>query len=461
MTSTETLSVFEKMITDISNPSGSMELLDECMTFRPEMIKKIPLRFRLIALGFLKKYSLDEMNEKLISEGCAQLYSRSFWEASLIFAFANHMSFNEWKNLQKTCEEIRNTTSMDSPFFKEGSITLREINRYISENSDDGTQFMATRHLTLQMEHQIKEIETDIGRFRQFLQNNLHAFSLVREKTRYYFCKYLCFYLENIINNYIDCRFHKKGANIDAAESELIIFKGIHNMKKKAKDEESVREFLFNAGISCKKIFNDFNYYYFEYVSLDWLEILLEYYGNLNNLPRKEKEQLASSLKNHDNALKKMTTDEIIHYEISKMESKEKALDQIYALDGQNKGYQKNRSGENTVRKYIKGELDLDRTTFISFLIFFGNATPLKDTYQINAGRLNKILRECGFPALNPSDKFDDFILKFMESKEPEEFLMEEVTKYALKEENFFLYNSYKSSISYEEELRKIMGIKK
>ena len=210
MTSTETLSVFEKMITDISNPSGSMELLDECMTFRPEMIKKIPLRFRLIALGFLKKYSLDEMNEKLISEGCAQLYSRSFWEASLIFAFANHMSFNEWKNLQKTCEEIRNTTSMDSPFFKEGSITLREINRYISENSDDGTQFMATRHLTLQMEHQIKEIETDIGRFRQFLQNNLHAFSLVREKTRYYFCKYLSFYLENIINNYIDCRFHKK-----------------------------------------------------------------------------------------------------------------------------------------------------------------------------------------------------------------------------------------------------------
>ena len=36
-----------------------------------------------------------------------------------------------------------------------------------------------------------------------------------------------------------------------------------------------------------------------------------------------------------------MTTDEIIHYEISKMESEEKALDQIYALDGQNKGYQK------------------------------------------------------------------------------------------------------------------------
>ena len=68
MTSNESLSVFEKMITDISNPSGNTDLLDECMAFRPDMIKKIPLRFRLIALGFLKKYSLDEMNEKLKPE---------------------------------------------------------------------------------------------------------------------------------------------------------------------------------------------------------------------------------------------------------------------------------------------------------------------------------------------------------------------------------------------------------
>lgn len=131
MTSNESLSVFEKMITDISNPSGNTDLLDECMTFRPDMIKKIPLRFRLIALGFLKKYSLDEMNEKLKSEGCAQLYSRSFWESSLIFAFSNHMSFNEWKALQKTCEEIRNSNAIDSPFFKENSITLKELHRYI------------------------------------------------------------------------------------------------------------------------------------------------------------------------------------------------------------------------------------------------------------------------------------------------------------------------------------------
>lgn len=58
MTSNESLSVFEKMITDISNPSGNTDLLDECMTFRPDMIKKIPLRFRLIALGFLKNILL-------------------------------------------------------------------------------------------------------------------------------------------------------------------------------------------------------------------------------------------------------------------------------------------------------------------------------------------------------------------------------------------------------------------
>lgn len=62
--------------------------------------------------------------------------------------------------------------------------------------------------------------------------------------------------------------------------------------------------FFSMQGFPAKR-FLDFNYYYFEYVSLDWLEVLLEYYGNLKNLPLKEKEQLASSLKNHDASLKK------------------------------------------------------------------------------------------------------------------------------------------------------------
>lgn len=459
MTSKEQLSVFDKMISDMVDPSGNEALLDECMTFRPNLIKKVPLRLRLIALGFLKKLSLEEINEKLLEEGCAQLYSRSFWEASLIFAFSNHMSFSEWKALQKTCEEIRDNSSIKSLYFNENSITMNELGRYVLENSDQHTQVMETRHLTIQMEKQIKEIEKNMDYFKQFLLNNIHAFSLVREKTRYYFCKYLYFYLENILNSYINSWSGKK--NIEEASSEIMIFKGINNMKKQAKTEQDIRKFLMNTGISCKKIFNDFNYFYFEYVSLDWIGVLLEYYGNLKNLPDDDKEKLASALKNHDTSLKNMTTDEIIDYEISKVEADENTLDKIYSLESNNKGYQKNRSGENTVRKYIKGTLDFDRTTFISFLLFFGNCTPLKDPYKINPVRLDTILRECGFQILNPYDKFDNFVIKFMTSKEPEDFLMEEVTKYALKEENFFLYNTYKSSVSYEEELRKIMGIKK
>ncbi|MDD3222177.1 MAG: hypothetical protein EOM34_09755 [Clostridia bacterium] len=459
MTSKDQLSVFEKMMSDMTSPSGNESILDECMTFRPDLIKKIPLRFRLIALGFLKKYSLEELNEKLKEEGCAQLYSRSFWESSLIFAFSNHMSFKEWKDLQAVCEDIRNDSTIDSPYFKENTISLKELDRYISENSDEHTHFMATRHLTIQMEKQIKEMENDTDRFRQFLRNNLHSFSLVREKTRYYFCKYLYYYLENIMDCYISSMSSKK--NMEDMSADIMVFKSLNNMKKQAKTEDAIHEFLYNTGISCKKIFNDFNYYYFEYVSLDWIEILLEYYGNLDNLPKDEKEKLADALKNHDASLKNMTSDEIINYEISKVSADEEALDKIYSLDGDNKGYQKNRSGENTVRKYIKGNLDIDRTTFISFLLFFGNRTPLKEEYQIHPDRLNRILRECGFQALNTSDSFDDFVINFLNSKEPEDYLMDEVTKYALKEENFFLYNTYKSSVSYEEELRKIMGIKK
>jgi hypothetical protein len=459
MTSKDQLSAFERMISDIMNTSDGERLLEECMSLNPNIVKKIPVRFRLIALGFLKKYSLEELNEKLSEEGCARLYSRSFWEACLIFAFLNHMSFKEWQTLQKSCEDLRDTAVIDSPYFKDNTITLDELERYIHENSEEHTRFLETRHLTLQMEKQIEDIQNNTDKFHQFLLNNIHSFSLVREKTRYYFCKYLCYYLENIIETYIDCM--KTGKKSENDESDIMIFKSITNMKKQAKTPEDVRRFLHQTGISCKKLFNDFNYYYFEYVSLDWIEVLLEYYGDLNSLPSEEKEKLASALKRHDKALAAMSTDEIINYEIAAIEQEEANLDTVYALEGDNKGYQRNRSGENTLRKYIKGNLDIDRTTFISFLIFFGSRTPLEEKYEIHEERLNQILKECGFQTLNTEDSFDNFVIHFLSSPEPEDYLMEEVTRYALKEENFYLYNTYKSSVSYEEELRKIMGIKK
>ena len=450
------LSIFDRMMTEMTGHQECSDYLDTCMSLRPNLIKKVPLRYRLIALGFVKKYSLEELNRTLREAGCAGLYSRNLWEASLIYAFKNHLSFFRWKELQHICQEFLDSSDLENPYFRDNNITLAELIRYVSENSSEEEQIQATRHLTHFMEKQLTGLQNDQEQFRQFVQNNLHAFSLVREKTRYYFCKYLIFYLEDKINRYIATL--KKHRNPDSAIADLMVFKGITNLKKQPSTKEAVYSYFLQCGISCGNIFDSFNYYFFEYVSLDWLEILLEYYGNLENLPPEEKEKLAVSLKHHDRALAGMSTEEVIAYEIRKQESEEEKLDEIYSASGTKKGYQRNRSGEHTLRKYIKGALDIDRTTFLSFLLFFGKNTDLTANYTITEERLNSILLECGFSALTQTEPFDLFVIRFLQSDAPEDFLMEEVTRYALNEENFFLYNMFKSSVSNEQELRKLLN---
>ena len=107
------MSVFEKMMQDFEKENAA-ELLENCMTFQPGKTRQIPLRYRLIAVGFLSKMSLEELNNTLKKEGCEQLYSRNSLEAGLIFAFLNHMSYKEWKRLQqKYSALIVNTAGLE------------------------------------------------------------------------------------------------------------------------------------------------------------------------------------------------------------------------------------------------------------------------------------------------------------------------------------------------------------
>ena len=148
-----------------------------------------------------------------------------------------------------------------------------------------------------------------------------------------------------------------------------------------------------------------------------------------------------------------------MNWQMEKSKKEEEELDAVYSLDGTDRGYQRNRSGENTVRKYIKGALDLDRTTFICFLLFFGKSTRLCDSLRVTKERLDAILLECGFSKLMAEHDFDGFILRYLDSRDPADLLMEEVTRYARQEENFFFYNMYKDSKNYQQEYRKIMGV--
>lgn len=58
-------------------------------------IKNRPVRYRLIALGFVAHMSLEQLDQKLQVNGCEQLYARNFIEATLIYAFNNKLTYQE------------------------------------------------------------------------------------------------------------------------------------------------------------------------------------------------------------------------------------------------------------------------------------------------------------------------------------------------------------------------------
>ena len=456
-------SVFDQIVSALMTEQGEYGFLDVCMPGRGgsrsrslEAVSKVPLRYRIIALGFVQHLSLDDLDEKLKSQGCAGLYSRSLWEASLIYAFRNGLSYEEWKDLQEICLAVRNEKALADRYFQESRITLRDLKQYIDDNSELSNQIASTQHLTRVMDQKLSRLAFGKSDFQDFLTLNIESLSPVREKTRYYFCKYLYYYLQSCMDRYLDGRQGKGTTEADI--DNLAVFKGITALKRKKLSEEETRDLLNSSGLSFGAVFDAFNYYYFDYVSLDWMEVLLDYYGSIHAIPDSDQSRLVQSLRNYEpGKYAAMTDGEVLASKQQELEKREEELDAIYALDGKNKGYQRNRAGENTLRKYVKGALDIDRVTLICFLIFFGSKSDLPDEYVINQSRLNMILNECGFAGLRENDAFDDFVIRYLESVDPTDLLMNEVTDYAFDEENFFLYKTYLSSRSAQQDIAKLL----
>ena len=451
--------ILDVIVTALTNEQTGSMFLDDCTTIDPNLVKKIPLRYRIIAFGFARGLSLEKLNELLNANGCAKLYSRSLWEASLIYAFANHLSYQEWQDLRDECAKLRDRKELQDPFFQDKSISLKNLKDYLDANSNVSESHMSTQHLTGMMDRKIAELSFDKMEFKDFLVHNIMLLSPIREKCRYYFCKYLYYYLISHRDQYLHDRV--TSSDQDELLSELAMFKGLRAIRRKKMSDDELTAFLDTSGISLGEIFDAFNYYYFNYVSLDWMEVLLEYYGNIGDMPADDKQELAASLRKYDpNKYSGLSDDEVLELKQKEIDRQESDLDELYSIGGSKKAYQMNRAGENTIRKYIKGSLDIDRASLICFLLFFGNNSQLPPDMKITQWRLDMILSECGFPVLRSSDEFDDFVLGYIESQDPDSYLMDLVTDYAMDEENFFLYRMYRASRNAEEDLLKLTSVK-
>ena len=432
----------------------SSEDLAECMSVNQEAIKYIPLRIRILALGFVQKLSLDELNRKLLENDCPRLYSRSFFESSLIYAFQNSLSYDEWRTLYAECGPLQEKLSAGK-YFQEKKISFGELERYVLENSSTGSDVLGTRTVTRELEELLTGIR-DEASLKDFLTRNLIAFAPVREKTRYYFCKYLYYYLNTRIEKYFkDCR---RGRDDTESLSEMMALKAVTALRrKKTMPEQEKRALIRASAISCGELFDAFSYFYFDYVSMDWISILMEYYGDISEIPQQQRKSLAAVFRKKNPGWKKLSDEDVILEMQALLDAEEEQLQQDYDKDSRSRGYGRNRSGEYAVYQYIRGTLDMDRTTFICFLLFFSAGSTLPQEHILTTGRMNEILSQCGFPVLRPDSDFDGFTDEFLNSRDPMGLLMDEVVSYAKLHENSFLYHIYSGSVNYGDELKETL----
>ena len=450
------VSAFEKMIQDFSK-KDTTKILEDCMKMDAKKMKKIPLRYRLIALGFVSHMSLEQLENKLNENDCEQLYARNFTEASLIYAFYNGLSYSQCVQLE-TLSRKKLIEEKKDIWFNDSNVTYGELLEYIKTNSEICEEEMKTQKVTRLLEEQIKS-QGSLDMFLDFMERNQQDFRIVREKTRYYFCKYLSYYIEEKIENYLLAR--KKRFGVEQAAAELNVLKCAAKLRQKFNNDDEIREMLRECGISFGNIYDAFNYYYFEYISSDWMEIQMEYYGsNLDDLSKKEKAKLAQAIRAYKNGWEQLSDEEVIQRKLQEMEEEERRLDEQHTLtkdESSNIKYHKSRAGEKSVRNYIRGTVDIDRTTLICYLLFFGQDSLRHREWVLTEKRLNEILGECGYAILRKENEFDWFVTQYLEADDKVEFLMDSVTSAAMEEKNFYLYHMYQGAISENDKLKELL----
>ena len=463
--------IFENLVMNFSIDTEELSKADE------KKRKAVPARLEILAEGLAARWSLEQINQKLEENECEKLYARSFYEACLIYAFEHRMDYEEWKELFAEGRKLFEKSKGDEKsFFRGGKITLKELKEYMEAESV--SEELETMFLTRSLEEKIIKSDSE-EEFLSFVQENIEKFSSVRERARYYFCKYLYFYIqdrcdryyescikeEKLRNQYGNVRDkEERGREEKFALEELAFLKPLTKLKRDADKQrnnmslEEQKEYLENTALTPGGIFDEFNYFYFGYISVDWMEILFELYGNFDQWPQNMKIRVAHSLglcsQNPSPEEWKTAAAKLLLME-EEQRKKEEEKDTCGGREegDRKKAYQRGRSGEDFFREFITGGRDINRATLISFLLFVRMRVSLDDENKITMNRLNRILMNCGFAGLKPDQEFDCFVIRFLRSTEPLDVLEEEVEKQVVQGKNFYLYKVYRDSYCHQKEL--------
>lgn len=229
---------------------------------------------------------------------------------------------------------------------------------------------------------------------------------------------------------------------------ELLPLKAESVLRRRSVKPDDIMEILRKCPISPGALFEEFNYHFFGYVSTDWVELFLEDVSEAEELSVEQIRMLADAIrktaqKKERNDLQNTVDAVVVQNKIAEMHQEE--------------GKKGSRKGETAIRKYLRGQLDLDRTTLICFLLYFSSSFVSRKSIDISLERLNEILSKCGFSALRRENAFDEFVINYIGSREPVDFLMLEMDRYISAGKNFYLYEMFSNSRSDAADIRKMM----
>lgn len=415
-----------------------------------ETASNVPLRYRLIGLGFMKHQHLDELNEVLKEHGCRSLYARNSFECTLIYAFSHQLSYREWKKVFMACDTVRSScvgreSGLDA-FFQKNKITFGELEHYVISFSAVSERGVETKNVTCFMNEEIQGLDSDHSSFFRFYASSMDEFTDVHEKARYYFCKFFYRHLMEKIEHFIS---HTAGAMPDQEDLVgLLPLKAESVLRRRSMEPGETLEILKQCPISPGALFEEFNYHFFGYVSTDWVELFLENVSEMGELSAGQIRMLAD-------AIREMTPKKM-RKELADLEDALVVKNKIDELQ-RGEGKKSSRKGEVAMRKYMRGELDLDRTTLICFLLYFSSSFVSRKAIGISPERMDEILNECGFSTLRKENAFDEFVMHYISSRDPVDFLMLEMDRYISAGKNFYLYEMYSQSRSYAADIRKMM----
>lgn len=428
-------SPYHKMNQSLLEESAIAETAADLVQSNQLRIRRAPIRVRIILKGLQAGHSAAQVNATLLRHGLVQLYARSFPEAVLIYALDHQLSVAGFLALYRRCETLR-VSALSKEWFPGGKVTIEYLQQYLQSGSASDKGAPMTQHMTRQVALSLQELP-DEEALLSYLQNNLHLFSEVRERARYYFCKYLFYFLTSRVDEYISAL--DAGLGIAYVSKQIkALFRGWTYLDRhKTLPLPEVKKSLFSAPISLGGIFDEFSFFYYDYTTQAWTDLLLEAYDdNLDSIPVFLKQKYLR-------AVKRPPSSSIDRSFSDAVEARKLELDQAKGKD---------RCGETALRKYIRGQMDLDRTTLLCFLLFFSSTSQLPPAQFLDEVRLNAILTSCGFPALAQGDDFDGFVQEFLlcgSQSDAWALINSEIMRDVQAGENSFLYRSYRHSEHY------------